>query len=335
MISFSALILYYILFNPSYLNLLLIIAINFLLATCNIFEDVSFNASMPAVVGENRLTRVNSINSSISSISSIAGPFVGGIIFSFVNLKFFILANALSFFAAALCELFIDFNLFPEEVLKVRKNTFSFKTFFSEIKEGFSFIKSQRVIFAIFSAAIFINFFFSFGINVPFPYIVNNVIGLLPAQFGILESFFPLGILVGSFILAILPERKDLNKTLCFSLLIISAHIFINGFSVLPFLLKFLSKSFYFVFYCILVIIAGISSCFANIPILSLLQKSVPSDLRGRVFGLISMMTSLIEPLGMLLAGLLIDKIPVYILPIFSSVFLVLLTHSIYSGIKS
>ncbi|MGB9977421.1 MFS transporter [Thermovenabulum sp.] len=327
--------LFYFLFDPSKLNLILVLSVNFILAICNIFEDVSFNASMPAIAGRQNLTRVNSINSGITSLSSIAGPFIGGIIFGFVDLSFFIMANALSFLSAALLELLINFNLFPEEAPEIQKKALNLNLFFSELKEGFSFVKSQKTILIIFSAAVFINFFFNFGINVPFPYIINNVIGLSPSQFGILESFFPGGMLMGSLVLALLPERKNLALTLYISLLTISAYIFITGFIVLPFLLRVLSKNFYFFANIFLILVAGISSSFANIPILSLLQKNIPSDLRGRVFGLISSMSSLMEPVGMFLAGLLVDNVPVYILSLTSAVFLALLTNYIYFGLRS
>lgn len=335
LISFATLTLFYFVFDPSKLNLLLVLTVNFILAICNIFEDVSFNASMPAIAGRQNLTRVNSINSGITSLSSIAGPFIGGIIFGFVNLNFFIMANALSFLSAAILELLINFNLFPEEAPEIQKKALNPNLFFSELKEGFSFIRSQKTILIIFSAAVFINFFFNFGINVPFPYIINNVIGLSPSQFGILSSFFPAGMLMGSLVLALLPERKNLALTLYISLLTISAYIFITGFIVLPFLLKVLSKNFYFFANIFLILVAGISSSFANIPILSLLQKNIPSDLRGRVFGLISSMSSLMEPVGMFLAGLLVDNVPVYILPLTSAVFLALLTNYIYFGLRS
>ncbi len=68
--------------------------------------------------------------------------------------------------------------------------------------------------------------------------------------------------------------------------------------------------------------IGGLIVAFVDIPIMVVFQRLIPDEIRGRIFSLIGTMALGIDPLGLLLAGLLIDYIPTWILPITSGILL-------------
>jgi MFS family permease len=82
----------------------------FMLTVFTTFFGVSLEAAKPNLVSLNRLMDINSISKIIDSFSSILGPMIGGMVFAFVDVKLFIIANGISFIFSAICEIFIDFK---------------------------------------------------------------------------------------------------------------------------------------------------------------------------------------------------------------------------------
>jgi MFS transporter, DHA3 family, macrolide efflux protein len=82
------------------------------------------------------------------------------------------------------------------------------------------------------------------------------------------------------------------------------------------------SKGLYTSYYMIIMTVLGFMLAMANIPIMVLMQKLIPDNLRGRVFGLIGTTTMIMMPLGTFFSGILLDVLPVYIIPLTGGVLL-------------
>lgn len=299
---------------------------NLLLNTCNTFFDIPMGASIPNIVDDKSLVKVNSLNQAVSSMAQIGGPFLGGIIFALVDIKLFLVVNAISFVLSGISEMFIDFNLNKvEKEDKNREKDEVIKGFSEEFKEGFTFLKGRKVLSIIFGFSIFLNFFLALGVTVPFPYIVNNIINLSPRKFGILEAMIPLGMMIGSIILSMLPEKEKKYKSLVIGIMFISVTCISIALPVLPRFVE-LSKSVHFIYYIIFLLIGGISIVYVNIPIFVIMQRETPDNIRGRIFGLLQTIAMGINPIGLILSGLLIEKIPVYILPVASGIIMIFIT---------
>lgn len=310
-----------------------IYATSFLLSTCNTFFDIPLTSSMPNLVDENNLTRINSLNQSISSIATIAGPFLGGMIFALVNMKLFLIINGISFIISGITEMFIDFKVNKtledevEEMTAVSEENekLTIKSIWNHFTEGFSYLKSSKSIFTLSMFCIFLNFFIILGLTVPFPYMVINTLGLSSTQLGSLESVFPFGMLVGSIILSILPQSKKNFKKIILGLVVTNIGCILLGITVIPSLMVF-SKLTYFILYIILFFIIALAVVIINVPLNVTLQKEIPDNIRGRIFGTMQSLSMGLTPVGMIISGILLDLIPVSILPISTGVILMLLT---------
>ena len=86
------------------------------------------------------------------------------------------------------------------------------------------------------------------------------------------------------------------------------------------------NKDIYFVCYMVCLVISGASVIYANIPIQLVIQRETPDNLRGRVFALLETSSISIFPIGLILSGLLLEKIPVYILPLLSGAVMIFIT---------
>ncbi|MCY6354256.1 MFS transporter [Clostridium sp. ZS2-4] len=318
------------------LRLPYIYAASFLLSTCSTFFDIPFRASIPNIVDDKNLMRINSLSDAISSIAQIGGPFLGGLVFSLIDIKLFLLVNSISFIISGITEVFIDFNFNKPKQEKEKNNDMENETtnlirgsFFSQFNEGLRFLKFKKALFILSMFLVILNFLFVLGSIVPYSYILVKVVGVSESQFGILEAIFPVGMLLGAAILSILPEREKKFKTLIFSLLITEICILFIGIPIIPNLMVFNTLT-YFIFYMIDFFILGIAIAIVNIPLTVMIQRETPDDLRGRIQSLIETISGILTPFAMILSGVLLDLLPSYILPISAGV--VLLIFTLYMG---
>jgi len=69
-------------------------------------------------------------------------------------------------------------------------------------------------------------------------------------------------------------------------------------------------------------IFAGIAISFIDIPLFYILQKTIPDEFRGRVLSIGLSIAKMILPVALIIAGVLINLLPSYFLPIISGVLL-------------
>lgn len=310
------------------LRLVYIYASSFLLTTTNTFFDIPFQASVPNIVDDKSLMKTNSLNQSISSLARFIGPILGGLIFTAVNINIFLLINGICFILSGISEAFIDFNFNKKNDLSSETKEIvneGSKNILNQIKEGFIYLKTNEALFILFMFAIFINFFFAIGTSVPFPYIINNVLKLSSSQFGFIEGASSAGMLLGSIIMSIIPEKKKKYKTLVYGLLALNILLVFIGIPAIPIFTNF-SKTIYFIFYIMLMIIMSIVLIFVNLPIQVTMQRLIPDNMRGRIFGLVETIAGGITPIGYILSGIFTEVLPVYIIPMASGVILILLS---------
>ncbi|CCQ95426.1 Permease [[Clostridium] ultunense Esp] len=280
---------------------------------------VTMESAIPNIVSENKLMNINSVSKIIDSISSIIGPMVGGIVFAFLDIRLFILINGASFIFSGILEMFIDFQYkhYDEEKEKVKSN------FSIEIKEGFRYLREREDIKSSFGVLTLLNFFIGFSATVPLPYIINNILSLGSESLGIIQSAFPLGMILGATMIKSIFEKIPYKKVLQYSNIVISMCIVMLGVPIIFGNIIFEPKV-YLIYYFVVMIFFGISISFIDIPIIYLMQKLVSDEYRGRVFSIGKSMVQAILPIGLILSGYLISKIPVYIITIIGGIFLML-----------
>jgi len=92
------------------LRLVFIYATTLLLAIVNTFFDVSIGASIPNLVSDKNLVKINSYTQASTSLAAIMGPILGGLVYGLVPLKLFLIINGISFLISAFSESFINFK---------------------------------------------------------------------------------------------------------------------------------------------------------------------------------------------------------------------------------
>lgn len=126
--------------------------------------------------------------------------------------------------------------------------------------------------------ALFLNFIFAV-INVGLPYIVVEHLHLGNVTLGILNSADALGMLIGNLIISVSPELRHLAKILTITMIIIGTGLMGVG----TLLMVAFDKLMVQLVGSLMLFSVGMSLVFMNTPFGIYMQKTVPTELMGRV----------------------------------------------------
>lgn len=289
------------------LNQPMIYISTFMTTVFTTFFGIAFEAAKPNLVADEKLMSINSLSKVIDSTALILAPVLGGLIFAFTDIKTFILINAVCFIFSAGIETMIDFNHNIKSTAEINDDG----GFVEDIKDGLTYIRKSSEIVKMINVLVILNFFISFSVTVPLPYIINNLLNLSSNQYGIIQGAFPVGMILGAVVVGKIIEKIDYIKLLIFSSITLSVAIALLG---LPLVLADASSLAYMIYYISIMVIFGIAISFIDVPILWLMQKSIPDNLRGKVLSISMSIVKLIAPLGLVISGMIINSVPVYIM---------------------
>ena len=289
------------------LNQPMIYISTFMTTVFTTFFGIAFEAAKPNLVADEKLMSINSLSKVIDSTALILAPVLGGLIFAFTDIKTFILINAVCFIFSAVIETMIDFNYNIKSTVEINDDG----GFVEDIKDGLTYIRKSSEIVKMINVLVILNFFISFSVTVPLPYIINNLLNLSSNQYGIIQGAFPVGMILGAVAVGKIIEKIDYMKLLIFSSITLSVAIALLG---LPLVLADATSLAYMIYYISIMVIFGIAISFIDVPILWLMQKSIPDNLRGKVLSISMSIVKLIAPLGLVISGMIINSVPVYIM---------------------
>ncbi len=269
----------------------------------------STSAMLPELVQEDELNKANSTMGGVNSFSMIIGPVLGGIIYGVWGIGFVFLLNGVSFVISAFSELFIKYVKTTEQ-----KTELTAKAFFVEIKEGAKFVLSYKGLRYLFIFALVTNLIGSPLFSVVFPYVIRKVIKFSAQQFGLFETFFTIGMLIGNIGMAFVFSKFSTRKNLIFGMFLSLLMNIAFSFLIFPqAVLYFNGASWeFFGILAFTILMMGFANPIINVPIMTNMQKMVPNELRSRVFSVTGFVAQAGVPLGAVVYGFMLDSIPAH-----------------------
>lgn len=253
-----------------------------LTAVANAFLQPAYAASVPLLVKNEQLTRMNGLIQTGQALALVGGPSLASILTYSVGVWTALAIDAASFVVGAILLAMARVPRPAEAATDVAPNLWH------EAREGWRYIAESRGLFGLLMVFGVNNFLFGIASIAIFPLVLSVA---TPDMVGVQMSIGCSGLLLGGLLISTWggPRRK-IDGVLGFSLLCglgLAAH----G----------LSPSFW------LLSIAGFFT-FATMPVMnatnaSLWQSKVPSHLLGRSFAILRVMSEAAMPVGYLLAG--------------------------------
>jgi DHA3 family macrolide efflux protein-like MFS transporter len=251
------------------------------------------NAFLPQWVPEDKLTKVNATNGSIQSLVTLVSPMLSGALLSTATIEsiFFIDVGTA---AIAVVIMLLFLRVPAHEKSLSRAST----TYFSDLKEGFQYILNHSFVRNL---CLFNIFFFILAAPVAFltPLQVTRRFGNDVWRLTAIEIAFSVGMMLGGIAMASWQGFRNKVHTMSLSIFIIGAGTFVLG--IMPNFWPYLA----------FMGIIGVAMPIFHTPVTVLLQQKVEGDFLGRVFGVLTMLSTSMMPLGMLIFGPMADYVAI------------------------
>ncbi len=284
-----------------------------LLSLAGVLFSPAIMATVPGLVKREELAKANARNAFTNSATGTLGPIVGALLLAnFGYLGIFVI-NGTSFLLSALSEAFIRFPV--QEPLAATSNPKA--DFMNNLKDGFRFLWQNAGLRVLIAGGLLLNFLFNPLFGVVFPYFGKEVLLMTPEHFGLSQSSFPVGMFIGTMLVALLAKTLTKMRILTGAATLQGILVITLGLLALPAVHASLSTYGVLLALMVPMFLMGVISVQVNVQVNTLMQETVPDHYRGRVFAMFGSLMQLATPLGMGLFGLLLGFIPVHIFFIF------------------
>ena len=290
-----------LLMNGANLVVLLTITLMLLYGIAGAYQP-SVQASIPALVWQNRFMEANSVINTVSSFASLTGPVLGGILYSACGLKPVLLVCMVCFTLSAVMEIFIKIP-FQKQDLKGGV----WKTAKADFAESICFIRRDK---AVIGKALLvvcgINLFLAAMIVVALPYLVTEVLNLEASRanrlYGFAEGALAAGGLFGGIGAGLFADRLKIHKS---GNLVIAcaACVFPMGVS----LLLFSSGMVNYIVITLCCFGVMTFSAMFTVQMMSFMQRETPQNMIGKVIAVVLTVSMCAQPVGNALYGVLFE----------------------------
>lgn len=275
------------------LIIVILFIVSMLVGIVGSFFRPAISASIPDIVPEDKIATANSLNQFSVQLSTFIGQGAGGIFFRLLGAPFLFLVDGITYLFSSLSESFIDIpQKLPEKSKNLQQLWNSFK---NELIEGFHYVWEKPGMKNLFLMASVLNFF-SMPVIVLLPFYVEDFLGVRADWYGYLMAGFGFGSMIGYLVAGVIKVTGNMRKNLMIISLILS--------SLFIYFIVLIQTS---IASLVLFIIMGIVNGYINVNILTILQLSTHSTIRGRVFGLLQTISAGLTPIAMALSGLVFD----------------------------
>ena len=247
------------------------------------FRAPAFNATMPLLVPERHLVRINSLDTLLGSVSMIAAPVLGILLYTSFGLQAAIVLGGIGAFTAVVTMLLAKLpRVTPQEQMGA----------WQSLKVGARALVDKRGLLVL-TVGVSLGMLAYGPIDSLLPLMVSSHFGGDGFAASLVAAVMGAGLLVGALALMAANPRKKLARIIIAAAFVVGAGAFASG--LIP------SDGYWLFVACVGVL--AIACAWFNAPLMTLLQKGIPEDKLGRVMGLFTAMNGLAIPIGTALGG--------------------------------
>jgi len=265
------------------------------LMTVSAFFRPAISAAIPDLVPTDKVAGANSMNQFSMQLSTFLGQGAGGVLFRLLGAPMLFLIDGLSYLFSAFSEAFITIpQTIPEKTKGLKA---SFERFKHDTMDGVRFVGKSSGLKTMFTVAAFLNFLL-IPMIVLLPFLVEDHLHATTDWYGFMLAGFGVGAMAGFVVAGTVKFRGRTRSTLVIiALVIMSAIVASIGFTGS-------AKTAVGLF-----VAMGVVNGFININISTIIQVTTPSEIRGRVMGLLGTLSAGLAPIAMGLSGVVADLV--------------------------
>lgn len=274
------------------------------------------SAVLPQIVPQKELNRVNGANGSIQAAITLISPMLSGALMNYASMESIFMVDVVTATIAMLILIF--FLRIPTHQKTSEESEDEVQKYTLELKQGYYYIKSHA-----FLGKLFFYFALVYLMVAPpsflTPLHVTRIFGADVWRLSALEVVFAIGMILGGLLIAIWGGVR--NR-------VISITIAMGVMGLSTFLLGVVT---HFWLYLALMGLIGVMMPLFSAPTTTLLQEKVEEIYLGRVFGIQTMISTSLVPLGMVVFGPLADVVDIKWLLLISGFFLLIIAYVMFN----
>lgn len=256
------------------------------------FHTPAMQASVPLLAPESELMRIAGVNQMIQSISNIAGPAVGAVLITFLDMTYVMMMDVVGAAIACTSLLFV-------KIPNPEKKKDAVRNIWLEIKEGIRHMFADKGLSYVLLCVIVVTFFMV-PVAALFPLMTINHFNGSAFQMGLVEVAWGIGMLLGGAIVSI-KFMKTTNKIVIINIMTIIVGMAYWFSGLLP--------TSGFVLFVVLTTIGGIAGSIYWSTFIVILQTKIDPAALGRVFSIYDSISLLPTIPGLLATGLIAERI--------------------------
>jgi DHA3 family macrolide efflux protein-like MFS transporter len=263
----------------------------FINSTMETFSMPALSAIIPKIIDKKLIAKTTGYFSSIRSLVELLGVSIAGVLIVAIGTPYVILIDAFTFFIAFFIIMFI-------RVKEVRETSaLTVKAGIKDLGEAYVYVKKEPIIFVIIVCGALTNLAFT-PLNVSEVIYVKDILKIGAKGMSLFSAAISLGAILGGFYVGKRAASLNLLHIFSWALLAAAISYFVLGmpafFAVtIPFTVIIIVDVFFLSFFVSIM----------NTILSAYLMQSVPQEMLGRVFSLLSMLIMIAMPLGSLLSG--------------------------------
>lgn len=264
------------------------------MSMANSFFGPAISAAIPDLVPQEKVARANTLRQMTGQLALFVGQGLGGMLFRLLGAPLLILINGVTYLFSALTEAFIKIpQNIPEKSNSWKGQYAEFK---NDIAAGFRYVWGRKGLRYLFYVSAF-STFFTMPIILLLPFYVEDFLKVKLDWYGYLLAMYGAGIFIGSLCAGFVKLAGQTRRSVIILFMVVG--------SVTAGMLGLTHNP---VTAITLVCVIGVMSGFNGIAIVTILQISTPTDIRGRVFGFLNTVSASAAPIGMGLGGIIFDQ---------------------------
>lgn len=269
-------------------------AVAFVVGCLEVVDQVAFQALVLWLLGRERLLEGNTTMRVVNGVSEVGGPSVAGVFIQLVTAPVAIVADAVSYVVAAA----LAFGIRRPEPAPPRA-AHGWRIW-RDVGEGLDLVLHQPALRAIAVGGAVHNIFSNGALVALYVLYANQVLGLGPAQLGIVFAAGIPGALAGSVLAARYSRRFGMRRALVDMQIVTGAA---RGFVPLAAFTPYPAVTLAFG-----ELLLGLARGIVNVNQVSLRQEITPDRLQGRMTATIRFLMWSVVPVGALLGGVAADR---------------------------
>ncbi|MFD2043453.1 MFS transporter [Ornithinibacillus salinisoli] len=243
-------------------------------------------AFVAEILPKDRLNKGNSLLEGSMQVMFLIGPPLGGVILQWLGAQAVLLLLVGVMGVAGLVLLYL-----PNKQVTLSETK---ETWWKQFKAGLKFYRINPVLLGVGLLLMMANFTNGAISPMFLPY-VTEILGGGPIQYGLFTSFFSVGMILASLVMGMTKEPENRRKVMLGSMMIIGLCMASLGFvSSFPFAILFIA-------------ITGFCMIVFNINNTTMYQRTVPNELRGRVFAVRILLAQAGMPVGAFIGGVIAE----------------------------